>query len=441
MATKAAAPKKKPSKWEKKPFGATFEALGQLEAKPGTVLSQAGKSGDRLAVVWRPLGEVKPYEKNPRRNASAVPKVAASIRQFGWRQPIVVDTAGVILAGHTRYLAAQHLGEAVVPVHVAEGLTKEQARAYRIADNRTGEEADWDLPLLQVELGELQDGGTDLVELGFDPDELEPLLNGPGGLKAGADPDAIPAAPKTPITKAGDLILLGRHRLLCGDATHAKDVAKLLGAETPDSIVTDPPYCSGGFQESGRAKGSIGSDARIKAKIANDTLSTRGYRQLLKAAVFSGKAPTCYVFLDWRMWANCFDLAEESGYGVRSMIVWDKGTPGMGRGWRSQHEIILFGTRGVVDFDNKKAHGNVLSPSRTGNKHHPTEKPVELITDILGVMDMAQTIYDPFAGSGTTLLAAEMLGRQCFAMELKPEFCDVIVMRWEQATGGKAVRK
>lgn len=393
-------------------------------------------------VEWWPLSKIRPYQRNPRKNADAIPKVAESLRIYGWRQPIVVDRDGVIVAGDTRYRGAKLNGWDKAPVHQALDLTPEQAKAYRIADNRTGEEAEWDLPLLRTELLDLQGSGLALESLGFNREELGPLLQPEGGLRAGADPDAIPDAPKAKdaITRPGDVITLGRHRLVCGDATKPDDLAKLLDGVVPDTIVTDPPYCSGGFQEAGRAKGSIGTGARIKPRIANDTLSTRGWRQLLKATAFGSEAPTVYVFLDWRMWANLFDLAEESGYGVRQMIVWDKGTPGMGRGWRSQHELVLFGTRAVVDFDNRKAVGNVRSPKRTGNKHHPTEKPVEIITDILAVMDMAATVYDPFAGSGTTLIAAEMLGRQCFAMELKPAFCDVIVERWEQVTGGKAGR-
>lgn len=393
-------------------------------------------------VEWWPLSRIRPYQRNPRQNAAAVPKVAESLRAYGWRQPIVVDREGVIVAGDTRYRAARVLGWDKAPVHQALDLTPEQVRAYRIADNRTGEEAAWDLPALRTELLDLQAGGLALEGLGFDAGELKPLLTPDGGLAPGADPDAIPEAPKAKdaITKPGDLILLGRHRLVCGDATRSEDLGKLFAGVVPDTIVTDPPYCSGGFQEAGRSKGSIGTGARIKPRIANDTLSTRGWRQLLKATAFGSEAPTVYVFLDWRMWANLFDLAEESGYGVRQMIVWDKGTPGMGRGWRSQHELVLFGTRAVIDFDNRKAVGNVRTPKRTGNKHHPTEKPVELITDILGVMDMAATVYDPFAGSGTTLIAAEMVGRTCYAMELKPAFCDVIVQRWEQATGGTAER-
>lgn len=395
-----------------------------------------------MEVRWMSIDQIRPYGKNPRKNAAAVPKVRESLKVFGWRQPIVTDAAGVIIAGHTRWLAAKDLGMDRVPVHIAADLTEEEARAYRIADNRTADEATWDLELLQGELVDLKADGWALEGLGFESEELERILHGEGGLKPGADPDAIPTPPKKPTTKPGDLIQLGQHRLLCGDSTRPADLEKLFAGAVPETILTDPPYCSGGFQESGRAKGSIGTERKggVKPKISNDTLSTRGYRQLLKAAVFGADAPTVYVFLDWRMWANAFDTAEESGYGVRQMIVWDKGNPGMGRGWRSQHELILFGTRGVVDFDNHKAIGNVRSPKRSGNKHHPTEKPVELLTDILGVMDMARTVYDPFAGSGSTLIAAEMLGRKCYAMELMPAFCDTIVLRWEQATGGKAVR-
>ncbi len=426
------------SKFQSAPDPDPVEPETRKKGKPAAAYDRTPVS--RMEIEWRRLDQLTPYEKNPRLNASAVPKVAKSLTEFGWRQPIVIDTAGVIVAGHTRYLAARSLGWETVPVHVARDLSPAQAKAYRLADNRTGAEAEWDLPLLRTELLALQADGADLEGLGFDPDELEGYLDAPTGLQPGADPDAIPERPAKPTTKPGQLITLGRHRLLCGDAMDPAAVRKLLAGAALDSVITDPPYCSGGFQESGRAKGSIGTGTRIKPRIKSDQLSTRGFQQLMRRTVFATDAPTVYVFLDWRQWANLSDLAEGAGYGVRSMIVWDKGTAGMGRGWRSQHELILYATKAVVDFDNKKAIGNVRNPSCTGNKHHPTEKPVELITDILGVMDMAQKIYDPFGGSGTTLLGAEMLGRSAYLMELDPGFCDVIAQRWTEATGGKVNR-
>lgn len=176
--------------------------------------------------------------------------------------------------------------------------------------------------------------------------------------------------------------------------------------------------------------------------IANDTLSTRGYMALIKRVVeLAGDCAMCYIFTDWRMFVNLFDVVESCGYGVRNMIVWDKQTPGMGVGWRSQHEICLFASRSAEKFNPHLAQGNVISCQRTGNINHPTEKPVELLFKILRVTDMAKTIYDPFSGSGTTLIACEQLpDRFCFAMELDPHYCEVIISRWEKFTGQKAVK-
>jgi DNA modification methylase len=237
----------------------------------------------------------------------------------------------------------------------------------------------------------------------------------------------------------GDLITLGRHRVLCGDCTNPVDVTRLLNGAEIDCLITDPPYCSGGFQEAGRSAGSIGST--VKRAIKNDTLSTRGYQTLLKATLSIVDLRALYIFTDWRMWVNLFDLVEASGYGVRSMIVWDKKSMGLGLGWRAQHELILHARTSSASalFDNKIGTGNVVAISRTGNKHHPTEKPVQLIEEILKITAGARTVYDPFAGSGTTLLACEARGRSCYASEMVPEFCQVIVNRWERATGLQAV--
>ena len=237
----------------------------------------------------------------------------------------------------------------------------------------------------------------------------------------------------------GDVWQLGQHRLVCGDSTIKSDVQKLFNGNQPFCIVTDPPYCSGGFQESGKKSGSIGTRETIT--IANDTLSTRGYMALIKSVLsVAGDVAIAYIFTDWRMFINLFDVVESSGFGVRNMIVWDKGTPGMGVGWRSQHEIVLMASRSAIKFNPHKACGNVISCQRTGNLWHPTEKPVELISKIVDVTDFAKIIYDPFGGSGTTLIACEQLGRECFVMELDPHYCDVIIDRWEQFTGKKAKR-
>lgn len=262
-------------------------------------------------------------------------------------------------------------------------------------------------------------------------------LNGAGGIGS----DDAPAPPDEPITQPGDLWILGDHRLICGDCTDKATVERLTDGEAIDCILTDPPYCSGGFQEAGKSAGSKGTDVEYKP-IANDRLSTRGYQALIKACLSAVTAEIAYIFTDWRMWVYLFDLSESSGFGVRSMIVWNKGTPGMGMGWRSQHELILCGTKvnGLWKDRQADAIGNVITLSRQPNELHATQKPVELLDAILGATPFVEVLYDPFVGSGTTLIAAERQQRRCYAVELDPAYCDVAVQRWEGATGQTAER-
>lgn len=237
------------------------------------------------------------------------------------------------------------------------------------------------------------------------------------------------------VTKPGDIWILGRHRVMCGDCTNKDHREKLLDGATPQILLTDPPYCSGGFQESGRSSGSIGTITKYKYEkrtptIANDMLSTRGYQALIKQAITGIPCAVAYIFTDWRMWLYLFDLVEGSGFGVRSMIVWNKKAIGMGSGWRSQHELIMFAHRTKTKFDNTKGYGNVLECSRSGNDLHPTQKPVELIEMLLDNTDWCNGVYDPFGGSGTTLIACEKMGQTAYIMELEPKYVDTIVRRF-----------
>lgn len=316
-----------------------------------------------------------------------------------------------------------------VPCVFVEDITEAQRRAYILADNRLTELGEWDMELVNDELTALDDMDFDITLTGFEMDTEPPEI---------VEDDYEPMPPKEPKAKRGDIYQLGRHRLMCGDSTDKEAVRELFGDEQPFCIVTDPPYCSGGFQEAGKKSGSIGT--RDTLMIANDTLSTRGYISLIKSVILAaGDVGIAYFFTDWRMWVNLFDCVESSGFGVRNMIVWDKETPGMGVGWRAQHEICLMASRAAQKFNPHKAQGNVIKCKRTGNVNHPTEKPVELIAKIIDVTDFATGIYDPFSGSGTTLIACEQLGRDCYAMEIDPQYVDVIIDRWEQLTGGRAV--
>ncbi len=387
-----------------------------------------------MIVQMRPIGSIRPYENNPRNNDAAVEAVVRSIREYGWRQPIVVDSDGIIIVGHTRHKAAMAMGLQEVPVHVAADLPPEKARAYRIADNRVGELAEWEPQALSSELAALEALGVEMDALGWEPDELREAM----GKDTEIVEDEPPAPLPDPVSKTGDLWILGEHRLLCGDSTNVAEVARLIDGTAVDCVLTDPPYCSGGFQEAGRGAGSVGTNGEHRI-IANDRLSTRGFMALLKSVLGNVPSKYIYCFTDWRMWVHLFDIAESCGYCVRSMIVWDKGTPGMGRGWRCQHELILWGCRETAPFDkHASGQGNVITAPRTGNTLHTTEKPVSLVSLLLTNAPFIKTVYDPFSGSGTTLIAAEQSGRKCYGVELDPLYVDVIIRRWQNLTGQQA---
>ena len=357
-----------------------------------------------------------------------------SLREFGPVQPIVVNrTTSRVVGGHQRIRAAQELKIDALPVVWVE-LGEVRERQLNLALNRIV--GDWDQARLATVLGELRTMTSDLELTGFTEGELDDLLDvaKPGLTDADAIPEKAPAR-----TKRGDLWSLGGHRLLCGDAKDEKAVERVCDSAAPVALmVTDPPYCSGSFQEAGKACGTWGS-------IASDNLSTRGYIALQRAVLAAARPQALYCFTDWRMWISLFDTVESSGIAVRSMIVWDKGSPGLGSLWRTQHELILFGDRkGARREKGRAGHGNVIAAPRTGNVHHYTEKPVGLLVDLLGGDASSPRgpcdVYDPFLGSGTTLIAAEKLNRRCFALEIEPRYCDVAVKRWETFTGQKAKR-
>jgi DNA modification methylase len=391
-----------------------------------------------MKVEVVPIVSVVPYARNPRKNAAAVAKVAASIKEFGWRQPIVVDSERVIIAGHTRLLAALHLGLREVPVHVAEGLTPAQVKAYRLADNRVGEEAEWDADLLALEFGDLQGLDFDLSLTGFDPDEIAGAMV--EGLQA--DPDAVPDASENPVTLPGDLIQLGRHRLLCGDSTVSTDVDKVLAGVAPTLMVTDPPY---GVEYDpdwrNRAERPNGAAAigRAIGRVQND--DRNDWREAW--ALFPGDVVYCWHA--GRHASSVQSSLEAAGFEIRCQIVWAKSRFAIGRGdYHWQHEPCWYAVR-----SGKKGHWQGSRSESTlwqiqhlkSETGHSTQKPVECMRrPVENNSSPGQAVYDPFLGSGTTLIACEMSGRACYGLEINPAYCDVIVARWEQATGQKAVR-
>jgi DNA modification methylase len=385
--------------------------------------------------LW-PLSRIKPYPGNPRVNDSAVDSVMKSIQEFGFRQPIVVDEHNVIVVGHTRYKAAQKLGLETVPVHMASGLSAEQIRAYRIADNQTATLADWDLELLPLELMGLQEAGFDLNLLGFTAAELTSYLASEpeAGL---TDPDDVPLPPDEAITQPGDLIVLGDHRLLCGDSRCADDVSRLLDGHQPTCVVTDPPYGVGYIGKTCKALPVHNDEAEMLLPLLREAFQ-HAFDHSVAGAVWyvcAPAGPQFYAFAtvlkDLEVW--------------RQTLVWAKQSLVMGHSdYHYQHEAIFYGWKpGAPHRPPPDRKQNTLwqfdRPS--ASRDHPTMKPVSLFLKMLqNSTVMGSLVYDPFCGSGTSLMAAEQLGRVCYGIEISPQYCDVVVQRWEQFTGQTAER-
>jgi len=371
------------------------------------------------------LDTLIPYARNPRKNDGAVDKVAASIKEFGWRSPIVVDEEMVILAGHTRYKAAKKLGLTEAPVHIAEGLTDAQKKAYRIADNRVAEEAEWDYDFLKIELADLE-GLENLT--GFDAEELNKILT-PEATEGLTDEDAVPEVPEQPVTVEGDVWLLGRHRLMCGDSTSIDAVDKLMDGRKADMVFTDPPY-GVEYQSNKRTK-----SAKFDVLKNDDTF--------LDIAPIIEACSTGWVFVwtSWKVQTKWIDQFQSMGYPT-NIVVWHKPGGGIGdlkKTFFSDYEIALVWHRGA-ELCGKRI-GSVWTVNKDGASTyvHPTQKPVALAEEALDKTTRASAvILDLFGGSGSTLIACEKTARDCRMMELDPKYCDVIIKRWQDFTGQQA---
>ncbi len=393
------------------------------------------------------VAKLVPNPKNPNQHPdSQIQLLGRIIRQAGWRQPITVSKrSGFIVKGHGRLAAALLEGMKEAPVDYQNYTSEAEEYADLVADNRIAELAETDNKLLADIFAEIDTGEIPMELTGYTEDEVEGLVTALSEALHNDlnEPDDIPElpTPEETVTQKGDLWILGRHRVVCGDSTSEKDRELLLDGAHPEILLTDPPYCSGGFQESGRSEGSIGTkryDANgkeIKVTIANDSLSTRGYQSLMKQILQNFDGRVAYIFTDWRMWVYLFDVVEGSGLGVKNMLVWNKKSPGMGMGWRTQHELVMFAHRTKPKWDNHKGYGNVLEATRSGNELYPTQKPVEILEKLLDNTDWAEGVLDTFGGSGTTLIAAESVGQASFLMEMEPRFVDVIVRRYIKTTG------
>jgi DNA modification methylase len=368
------------------------------------------------------VGDLIPYARNSRTHSDEqITQIAASIKEFGFLNPVIVDGENGIIAGHGRVMAAKKLGMTELPAVEASHLTDAQRRAYIIADNKLALNAGWDDEMLRVEFAELTEAGFDLDLTGFSLDEIGALQieEIPPGL---TDEDAVPEVPETPVTVEGDLWLLGRHRLMCGDSTSIDAVERLMDGQKADMVFTDPPY-------NVAFNGRSGKHDVIK----NDNLSDIDFKIFIEQVCQTILAIDPKVYYIWCNWKFYGILQEKLDY--KTCIVWAKNVFGMGNGYRHQHEFCLF--NGKIDQEIKNE-SDLWEVKKDTNYSHPTQKPVALSVRAFGNHIKLLNVLDLFGGSGSTLIGAEQTGRNAYLMELDPKYCDVIIKRWQDFTGKQA---
>lgn len=419
---------------------------GKGAAKVAPISCAIRRKPEQLSIQYWPVARLKPYERNARTHSDEqIVKIAESIKRFGFTSPILVSTTNTIIAGHGRLSAAMLLGMDTVPVIiVGSEWTDDELRSYILADNQLALEAGWDEDLLRLEIGELRDAGFDLALTGFGSSAIAELLD--VRLDTEADPEAAPSAPENAVSRRCDLWRLGRHQLMCGDATNADDVRRLLGDAVPLLMVTDPPYGVNYKADWRRTKRkangvliSSGGAGRAVGEVANDDRAD--WRDAW--ALFPGDV--AYVWHADRGSRQVVESLEACRFEIRNLIVWVKDTfvLSMCGDYHHQHEACWYavrkGKRGRwVGGRKQSTRWDIPRPpkSETG---HSTQKPVECMKrPIENNSKPGESVYDPFVGSGTTLIAAELSGRQCFAMELNPAYVDVVIQRWQQVTGEQA---
>jgi len=392
-----------------------------------------------MKIEQRPIGQLIPYINNSRKHSDEqVAQIAASIKEFGWTNPILVDGDNGLIAGHGRLLAARKLAMDKVPVIELAHLSENQKKALIIADNKLALNSDWDNNLLMIELQELDSEDFDLSVLGFDQDELDALLNPIEPTTGLTDEDAVPDVPEEPKTKPGDVYILGNHRLMCGDSCSVTDMEKLVNNRQVDMWLTDPPY-------------NVAYEGATKEKltIINDSMGDEQFRQFLRDAYVAADVvmKAGAVFYIWHADSEGYNFrgaCKDAGWKVRQTLIWKKSSMVMGRqDYHWKHEPCLYGWKegaGHLWATDRKQTTILEFDKPTRNGEHPTMKPVALFEyQMLNNTKGGDIILDSFGGSGTTLLAAEKNGRIAYVMELDPKYCDVIVKRWEDFTGKKAV--
>jgi len=384
-----------------------------------------------LQIIEKNISELKEYEKNPRKNDDAVKYVAESIKEFGFKVPIIIDKDNIIVAGHTRLKAAKKLKLKAVPCIVADDLTPEQIKAFRIADNKVGEIAEWDDVLLAEELSDID---FDMELFGFE----DVLGDDETAEDDNFDVDAALDKIEEPKTKLGDVWQLGRHRLMCGDSTDRQTIEKLMSGNKADMVFTDPPYgvaYTGGLQF--KTNGKVEKNNREMIKNDDKDIYEDVFRIL--AEYCNG---ACYVWFAGTKAKTLYNAAEKYGE-IHALIIWVKngGYGALNANYKQKHEPCLYWKpkNAKLNFIGKSTETTVWEIKKDGvNKYHPTQKPVSLVAKAIQ-NHKAETILDLFGGSGSTLIACEQLNRKCYMMEFDPKYCDVIIKRWETLTNKKAV--
>lgn len=421
------------------------------------------KSRVKNYVVSRNTTHLKPSKNNPRTHSpSQVRLIAESIEKFGFIAPILVNEKRVIIAGHGRWEAAKLLGLKQVPTICVNDLTDAQERAYVIADNRIAEKADWDMELLGAELEFLCDLDLDfdLTVTGFDMAEIDMAIAGVSGEKMDEIPeDPIPAVESKVVSQAGDLWKLGQHRLFVGDARQHSSYQKLMSDALPNIVFTDPPY---NVPIKGNVSG-LGAKAHDEFAMASGEMSQEEFTVFLEHVFYelmqwSTNGSIHYVCMDWRHMQELMDAAHDIYTELKNVCVWNKNNGGMSTFYRSKHELVFVFKNGTKPHINNfqlgqkgryrtnvwdYAGANSFSETRAEDLDmHPTVKPVQMVCDaLLDCSNRGDVVLDPFGGSGTTLIAAERVGRFARIMEIDPKYADVIIRRWEVYTGDTAVEE
>jgi DNA modification methylase len=389
-------------------------------------------------IEWMSVETLIPYAKNARTHSDdQVAQIAGSIKEFGFNNPVLVDKDNSVIAGHGRLMAARKLGMDKVPVVQLGHMTEAQRKAYVLADNRIALNSGWDTGMLSLELQDLKDT-IDLSLLGFDPDELDALLNPIEETEGLTDEDAVPNVPDEPKTKLGDIYILGNHRLMCGDSTSIDAVEALMDGQKADMVFTDPPYgvsYTGGLQNS---KDGLKGDAREMIK--NDDIDLYEDAVTIASIYCHGAV---FMFYADTVPFGLYRGIENVGGEVVALLIWKKkgGYGALGASYKPNHEpCVIWKKKGDrLNFIGSTSENRIWEEDKEGvNKLHPTQKPVAIPKRAIG-NHKADIVLDMFGGSGSTLIACEELGRKARVMELDPKYCDVIVQRWEEFTGKKAV--